>query len=78
MGNERKIVNVNSTDVVARIFGNYDINVRIIEQNFRVNIQNRPIENGDAIVISGDSSESVSLAAEVVEYLKKIAEYFED
>ena len=75
MGNERKIVNVNSTDVVARIFGNYDINVRIIEQNFRVNIQNRPIENGDAIVISGDSSESVSLAAEVVEYLKKIAEY---
>ena len=42
MGNERKIVNVNSTDVVARIFGNYDINVRIIEQNFRVNIRIRP------------------------------------
>ncbi len=75
MGSERKVVNVNSTDIVARIFGNYDINVRIIEQNFRVNIQNRPTENGDAIVISGDSSESVSLAAEVIEYLKKIAEY---
>lgn len=77
MGTEavRKTVNIDFPEIIARIFGSYDINVRIIEQDFRVNIQNRPTDNGDAIVINGADSESVSLAAQVIEYLEKMAKY---
>ena len=62
-----------SSELTARIFGSYDVNVRRLEREFFVTVRNRLSEEGDAVVISGESSESVRMAAEAVTYLKEMA-----
>ena len=69
-----KIVTTNSSEATAAIFGAFDSNVRIIERAFDVRISNSgsASEDGDAIVVTGDS-ENVALAARTLEYLKHMS-----
>jgi len=56
------------------IFGNFDINVQLIEKAFGVKITNRDTERtaGNAVVVSGEQ-ENVEKAFEALSYLKKLS-----
>lgn len=53
----------------AKIFGSFDTNARMIEEQFSVSLRNRESESGDSIVIEGEDALSVSAATQCVEYL---------
>ena len=38
---EQKTVKIESTEITARVFGSYDINVRTVERAFEVRVYNR-------------------------------------
>ena len=65
----RKIIKMAHADATAKIFGNFDCNVRLIEEQFSVSIRNRESESGDSIVIEGEDDALVASAAQCVEYL---------
>ena len=70
----QRIVKVASPSLTAAIFGAFDANTRIIEERFSVTLRNRSGEDGsDAIVISGESMETVNRAVAAVEYLRDMA-----
>ncbi len=74
--NHQRIVKIESPAVTAAIFGNYDVNLRILEERFPVTLRNRSGEDGsDAIVISGESMDQVNLAAAAVEYLRDMVRH---
>ena len=66
-----KIVMTNSNSATSALFGAFDRNIRLVESAFDVKISNRNknTEDGDAIVVSGDSA-SVDMAMRALEYLK--------
>ena len=72
-----RTVKIDSSEITARLFGSFDINVRMLEKSFGVNIHNREGDDGDAVVICGENADSVSLAADAVKYLKDMAKYNE-
>ncbi len=72
-----RTVKIESSEITARLFGSFDINVRMLEKSFDVKIHNRAGEDGDAVVISGEDSQSVMMAADTVRYLKDMARYNE-
>ena len=74
---EQKTIRIENSELTARLFGSFDINVRILERAFDVRIQNRSGDEGDAVIISGDESENVIKAADAVKYLKNMAKYNE-
>jgi len=67
-----KTVLTDSAEQTAAIFGSYDANIGIIEKEYDVVITNRETDRtaGNAIVISGEDSESVTRAQSVLSYLK--------
>ena len=72
---EQKTVKIQSSDITARVFGSYDINVRNVEKAFSVKVYNRSGEDGDAVMINGETAESVIMAADCVKYLADMAKY---
>lgn len=72
--NERVLM-ADTMEQTANIFGNFDMNVAMIEKAFGVTVTNRESQTtaGDAIVIRGEDSEGVNLAYDVLEYLKGVA-----
>ena len=70
---EQKSVKIESSELTARLFGSYDVNVRILEKAFDVAIRNRSGEEGDAVLIAGDETEQVRMAADAVRYLIDMA-----
>ena len=72
-----KSISIESSEITARLFGSFDINVRMLEKSFDVKIHNRAGEDGDAVIISGDDAERVNVAADTVKYLKEMARYNE-
>ena len=70
---EQKTVRIENTELTARLFGSFDINTRMLERSFGVNIKNRSSDEGDAITVSGDDRESVENAALALEKLKSLA-----
>ena len=70
---EQKTVRIENTEITSRIFGSFDVNVRMIENSFGVQIYNRSDEDGDAVMISGEDAESVRMAADAVKYLGDMA-----
>ena len=68
-----KTVKIENSELTACIFGSYDVNVRMLERAFSVVIRNRSGEDGDAVLVSGDDSDAVRMAAEAVGYLKEMA-----
>ena len=70
-----KIVNTSSEAVTSVIFGTCDENVKAIEEKFGVRIANKGANRngtGDAILVSGQNPDGVRLAAETLEYLKRM------
>ena len=67
-----RIVKSPTSDVTSKIFGSFDSNVNAIENAFGVSIQNRSVDDGDAISVSGDD-DGVNKAVRAIEYLKGIA-----
>ncbi|MBE6645382.1 MAG: PhoH family protein [Ruminococcaceae bacterium] len=69
-----KIVMTKSSESTSSLFGAFDVNARMIESAFNVKIfnRNKESEDGDAIVVSGES-ESCEMAARALEYLKHMA-----
>lgn len=74
---EQKTVKIENSELTARLFGSFDINVRTLEDAFGVRIQNRAGEDSDAVTVSGEDAEGVRMAAEAVRYLKDMARYNE-
>lgn len=74
---EQKTIRIENSELTARLFGSFDINVRILERAFDVRIQNRSGEEGDAVIISGEETENIAKAAAAVKYLKNMAKYNE-
>lgn len=72
---EQKTVKIQSSEITARVFGSYDINVRTVEKAFSVKVYNRSDEDGDAVMINGESAENVTMAADCVKYLADMARY---
>ena len=72
--NERVLM-TDTMEQTANIFGNFDMNVAMIEKAFGVTVTNRESQTtaGDAIVIRSEDSEGVNLAYDVLEYLKGVA-----
>ena len=70
-----RVIKTETADETAKIFGSFDFNARMIEKLWQVTLRNRATAEGDAIVISGDSEESVNLAAKAVECLKQMSVY---
>ena len=68
---QRKII-FESSDMIGKVFGAYDSNVKIIENAFGVNVYNRIGDGVDSVVVMGDSPENVAYAAEVVEKLRDL------
>jgi len=68
-----RTVKIENSELTASIFGSYDVNVRMLERAFSVVIRNRSGEDGDAVLVSGDDSDAVRMAAEAVGYLKDMA-----
>ena len=65
----RKTVKTEHADATAKIFGNFDCNVRLIENRFSVSIRNRQSESGDSIVVEGENEGDVASATQCIEYL---------
>ena len=72
---EQITVKIENSELTAKIFGSYDINARMLERAFGVSVRNRAEEEYDAVLISGDETESVEKVAEAVRYLKDMARY---
>ena len=74
---EQKTVKIENSEITARVFGSYDINVRTVESSFSVRVYNRSDEDGDAVMINGESAENVTMAADCIKYLTDMARYNE-
>ena len=74
---EQKTVKIENSEITSRIFGSFDVNVRMIENAFGVQIYNRSDEDGDAVMISGESRDGINMAADAVKYLGEMARYNE-
>ena len=70
----QKTVSIPNSEITNRIFGNFDRNIRRIEQAFGVRIYNRGEgeDGADNVVIDGNEAD-ISLAALAVEQLKRVA-----
>ena len=75
---EQKIVKIESSELTARLYGSYDVNVRMLEKEFGVQIRNRSGEDGDAVTVSGENAEEVSLAQRAVRRLVEMAAFHEE
>ena len=68
-----KSIKIENSELTARLFGSFDINVKMIESAFGVGIKNKALEEGDAISISGDNADAVNCAAKAIDALKRLA-----
>ena len=73
MEKETRIIKIENAELTARLFGSFDINVKMLESAFGVSIKNRSTDEGDAIAVSGESAEAVSSAIRALESLKRLA-----
>ena len=72
----QRCVKADSSEIVSAVFGSYDVNVRILEEIFPVSIRNRVGDDGsENIIISGEDTEKINLAASAIEYLCDMAKY---
>ena len=69
----RKVIRMSYVGATAKIFGSFDANARMIEDQFSVSLRNRESESGDSIVIEGEDHDSVAAATQCVEYLHELS-----
>lgn len=68
----RRIMKMEHPDATAKIFGSFDRNAAMIEEQFGVTVRNRAGDGGDSIVIEGESADAVNAAAQCVAYLHEL------
>ena len=68
----RKTVRMEHAGAASKIFGNFDSNLSLIEEQFSVSLRNRESESGDSLVIEGEDEVSVASAAQCVAYLHEL------
>ncbi len=68
----QKNIRLTSSEMISRIFGSYDVNVRLIEKRLGVDIGSISDAEGDGIRIDGES-EGVIAAEKVIRYLVKLS-----
>ncbi len=68
----QRTVKIANNELTRKLFGSFDVNAKEIESAFGVTLRNREAEEGDAILIDGET-EAIHLAAEVIEYLIGVA-----
>ena len=68
-----KIIKIENSELTARLFGSFDINVKTVESAFGVSIKNRSTDGGDAITVSGESADAVNMGVRAIESLKRLA-----
>ena len=69
----RRIVKTEQNNATAKIFGSYDANLSILEEQFQVTLRNRSELSGDSIVIEGEDAERVAAAAKCIAYLNELS-----
>lgn len=69
---EQKKIIFESPEMISKVFGAYDSNIKIIETAFEVNVYNRIGDGVDSVVVMGDNPDNVALATEVVEKLRDL------
>jgi len=69
-----RVINTDTMEQTAAIFGSFDVNIKHIERAFSVTVINRDSETtlGSAITVSGDI-EDVNAAIAAIEYLKRMS-----
>lgn len=65
----RRSLNMEQPGATAKIFGSFDRNAEMIEAHFGVTVRNREGNDGDTVVIEGESADAVNAAAQCVSYL---------
>ena len=70
---ERRLVKTENAEMIAKIFGSYDINARMIEKTWGVSVS----DGGEGIAVSGNDPESLAEAVAAVEALIKMSAYSE-
>ena len=70
---ERRLVKTENAEMIAKIFGSYDINARMIEKTWGVSVS----DGGEGIAVSGNDPESLAEAVAAVEALVKMSAYSE-
>ena len=70
---EKRSVKMDSAEITARVFGAFDQNVVLVEKAFSVIIRNRSGEDGDAVVIEGESASDVENAEQVIRQMRLVA-----
>lgn len=73
----QKLIRFTSSETIAKIFGSYDVNVRLIEKRLGIDIGSRSDTDGDGILLDGDA-DAVIAAEKVINQLSRIAEVSED
>ncbi len=73
----QKLVRLTSGELISKIFGSYDVNVRLIEKRLGIDIASRSDAEGDAVLLDGEA-EGVAGAEKAIKYLSKIAAYNDD
>lgn len=73
----QKIIPFGAGEALPKVFGSYDINVRMIEKAFSVRIANCAVDDGDAASVSGEDAENVTKASKALALLKKMSDYSE-
>lgn len=68
-----KTIKIENSELTARLFGSFDVNTKMIESAFGVNIKNRSTDEGDAIAVSGENADAVNMATRAIESLKRLA-----
>ncbi len=74
----QEIIRVGHSDLTARMFGVCDAHVKEIEKAFAVDVCNRADRTGDSVIVSAEDTESVRLAAAVLERLRDEASRAEE
>ena len=73
----QKLIRFTSSETIAKIFGSYDVNVRLIEKRLGIDIGSRSDTDGDGILLDGDA-DAVITAEKAINQLSRIAEVSED
>ena len=73
----QKLIRFTSSETIAKIFGSYDVNVRLIEKRLGIDIGSRSDTDGDGILLDGDA-DAVIAAEKAINQLSRIAEVSDD
>ena len=68
----QKKINFSRPGIISKIFGSYDVNIRLIEQRLSVEISSRSGNDGDSVIIDG-AEEKIEQAAKTISYLEQVA-----